>query len=324
MSNKIVDLTGEFSDKEVETYKLLTDSQKQEKILTAKVIGCIPNANEINPEKKYFITAIFRDWQVLIPCMKMGFNTEGLTDKAGNKLSGHDLGEYYKSNMRKMIGAEIDFCVYKNPLSINSATRQVVGDRSLAMERKRNSNFFKQDKNGKSKMERAFEANESVEARVVTIASSVIWVEIYGYLGKVLARDASWRYTENLHDVASVGDKVRVKFTELNIDRESKTIDAKLSIKAAYPNMQKENMKKYRPDSVLAGKITGSISGGYFVQVGDLNNGIDVFCKKINCVDIPHTGDIVAIKLSIFDEDKGRVFGSIESVIEKRYRGYVA
>lgn len=324
MSNKIIDLAGEFSDKEVETYKLLSESQKKEKILTAKVIGCIPNTNETRPEHKWFIVATFRDWQVLIPCIKMGFNTEGLTDKAGNKLTGHDLAQYYRANMGRMIGAEIDFVVYKDPLSINSVTKQVVGDRALAMEKKRNSNYFKLDKNGKSKVERAFEAGDILEARVVSIASSVIWVEIYGYLAKVFARDASWRYTENLHDVASVGDRVHVKFTELKIDHENKTIESYVSIKAAYPNMQKENMKKYRPDSILAGKITGARTGGYFVQVGDLSNGIDVFCKKINCVDIPHIGDIVSIKLSIFDEEKGRVFGSIESVIEKRYRGYAA
>ena len=200
----------------------------------------------------------------------------------------------------------------------------VVGDRITAMQKKQQSNFFKSDKDGKSKVERAFEAGESVIARVISIAKSIVIVEVYGYVAKIIAKEVSWRYTEDLRDVVYIGEQLHVKFLTLDIDKENKTINATLSIKAAQPNVMRENMKKYRKDSILKGKVSGVKDGGYFVQIGDHISGIDVYCRKINCIDLPREGDIVSVRLYTFDEEHARVFGSIEAVIEKKYRNFAA
>lgn len=121
-----------------------------------------------------------------------------------------------------------------------------------------------------------------------------------------------------------IGEQLHVKFLTLDIDKENKTINATLSIKAAQPNVMRENMKKYRKDSILKGKVSGVKDGGYFVQIGDHISGIDVYCRKINCIDLPREGDIVSVRLYTFDEEHARVFGSIEAVIEKKYRNFAA
>lgn len=310
----------------VETYKKLDQSRTEGKILRTQIVGVVPNTTPgiTHASQKYYALGAFEGYQVLIPGSLMGLDIENAVDKAGNPVSENNKAKMYQAYIRAMIGAEIDFVVYKDERSINAANKMVVGDRITAMQKKRQSNFFKSDKDGKSKVERAFEAGESVIARVISIAKSIVIVEVYGYVAKIIAKEVSWRYTEDLRDVVYIGEQLHVKFLTLDIDKENKTINATLSIKAAQPNVMRENMKKYRKDSILKGKVSGVKDGGYFVQIGDHISGIDVYCRKINCIDLPREGDIVSVRLYTFDEEHARVFGSIEAVIEKKYRNFAA
>lgn len=317
-----IELDSEYQN--IETYKRLCESQEKEKILTMKVVGCLPNKEGTKASQKYFAIGYYDGYQILIPGTLLGLGIEGAKDKAGNPVTESQKTNMYKAYIKAMIGAEIDFVVYKDPGAINTVTQMAIGDRSRAMEKKRESNFFKQDKDGKSKVERAFEANEALLARVVSIAQSVVFVEIYGFVTAVIAREVSWRYTEDLRDVVHIGEQIHVKFKNLEIDRENKTINGTVSIKDAQPNVMRENMKKYRPESVLLGKISGARDGAYFVQIGDHRTGIDVYCKKVNCIDTPHVGDTVSVKLFIFDDENARVFGSIENIIERKYQNFAA
>lgn len=321
--NDVIEIDEEYRN--IETYKKLVESQETGKILKTKIVGCLPNEDGTKPNQKWFAVGSYDGYQVLIPAFLMGLdNIETAVDKAGNPISDYNKSQMYRAYIRAMLGAEVDFIVYDDPNAINSALKMVVGNRKLAMEKKRKSNFFKKDKDGKSKVERAFEANEPLIARVVSIASSVVFVEIYGYVTGVLAREVSWRYTENLRDVVSIGEQLHVKFTSLEIDKENETINATVSIKAAQPNVMRENMSKYRKDGIYLGKISGARNGGYFVQLGNHINGIDVYCKKVNCVDTPHIGDTVSVRLFVFDFEHARVFGSIEAVVEKKYQNFVS
>lgn len=320
--NDKIELDEEYQN--IETYKRLVESQESEKILKTKIVGCLPNTDGTKASQKWFAIGYYEGYQVLIPGFLLGLDIENAKDKAGNPITEYNKGQMYHAYIKAMIGAEVDFIVYNDPGAINSATKMVIGNRKLAMEKKMQSNFFKKDKNGKSKVERAYEAGEPVLARVISIASSVVFVEIYGYVTGVIAREVSWRYTEDLRDVVHIGEQLHVKFTSLEIDKEEKTIKATISIKAAQPNIMRENMKKYRKDSILLGKISGARNGGYFVQIGSHQNGIDVYCKKINCIDVPHVGDTVSVRLFSFDEENARVFGSIENVIEKKYQNFVS
>ena len=321
--NDVIEIYEEYRN--IETYKKLAESQETGKILKTKIVGCLPNEDATKPDQKWFAVGSYDGYQVLIPAFLMGLdNIETAVDKAGNPISDYNKSQMYRAYIRAMLGAEVDFIVYDDPNAINSALKMVVGNRKLAMEKKRKSNFFKKDKDGKSKVERAYEANEPLIARVVSIASSVVFVEVYGYVTGVLAREVSWRYTENLRDVVSIGEQLHVKFTSLNIDKENEKIEATLSIKAAQPNVMRENMSKYYKDGIYLGKVSGARNGGYFVQLGNHVNGIDVYCKKVNCIDTPHIGDTVSVRLFVFDFEHARVFGSIEAVVEKKYQNFVS
>lgn len=316
MTNDITQgLTEEMEN--IEVYKQFCDSREKEKILSGKVIGCVPNTdpNVSKPEFKWYAVVECGGWRVIIPGALMGFDVDNRRDKAGNEISAFKKANMYKSFISQMFGANIDFIVYDSASSINANAQMVIGNRAAAMAKERQSNYFKSDKDKKSRMERSFDADEAVIAKVVSICDSVVWVDVFGQTFKVIAREVSWRYTENLHDALHVGDQIHVKFLELNIDKENKTIEGEVSIKAAYPNTMKENMKKYKEGSILLGKVSGIRGDGYFVQVGDHINGIDVYCKKINCLDLPQIGDSVSVKLFSFDYDRGRVFGSIEGVV---------
>lgn len=314
--DKINGLTEE--EQNIEVYKEFCESRDKNTVLSGTVIGCLPNTDATRPDQKYFAVVDCGGWQVLIPGTLMGFNIEKQKDKAGNEIPNANKTAMYKAYIKQMLGAKVNFTVYNNPNSINATNKMVIGNRAEAMEKNRESNYFKSDKNGKSKVERAFEADEAVVARVTSIGKSVVWVEVYGQLWEVIAREVSWRYTSDLRQAVHVGDQIHVKFLELEIDKENKEITGSVSIKAAYPNTMRTNMKKYRPGSVLLGTISGIRGDGYFVQVGDHVNGIDVYCKKINCLDIPQEGDSVSVQLYLFDEEKARVFGSIESVVGRK------
>ena len=311
-------------DLNTKIYKMLSDSQEKGTLVKGRVIGCIPNTDATCPEQRWFATVdIAGGWKAIIPAIYMGFNVDEMVNKAGEKPTSRDKERMYHSYIRQMLTAEIDFVVINNPAAINSITKQVLGNRQIAMDKKRESNYFKSDKNGKSKIERAYEAKEPVISRVVSICRSKVLVEVYGEILPVYAKNVSWRYTENLRDIVQVGDSVHVKFNKLNIDKENKKIEAEISMKDAHANPQFENMKKFREGSELLGVITGvlpaGIGGGYFVAVGDHKNGIDVFCKKVNSIEMPRKGDTVTVKLSLFDTEKGRVFGSIEAVNGRAY-----
>lgn len=304
----------------IEVYKQFCDSRERGIILSGQVIGCVPNndVNVVKPEFKWYAVVECGGWQVIIPGAFMGFDVEERRDKAGNEITSSKKANMYKSFIKQMFGAKIEFVVYNSNYSINANAKLVVGNRVEAMKKRRESNYFKSDKDGKSKVERAYEAEESVIAKVISICDSVVWVEVYGQMFKVIAREVSWRYTGNLRDAVHSGDQIHVKFLNLHIDKENKTIDGEVSIKAAYPNTMRENMKKYKEGAILLGKVSGIRGDGYFVQVGNHTNGIDVYCKKINSLELPQVGDSVSVNLFHFDYENARVFGSIEGIVEHK------
>lgn len=319
------------NEKNVAVYTALVNKQKEQSIMRARIIGVKPNSKGVYAREKWYAVAEisipdFDEFNVIIPAFLMGFDDiEDKKDKAGNPISENDKYKLYRSYIFKMINAEIDFVIYDSPIAITMTdkVKLILGDRITAMKKLQNSYYFKNDKNGKSNMERRFEADEKVPAKVITITDNTVIVDVCGYIGTVIAREVSWRYTEDLHNVVRVGEAVHVKFLDLKINKEDKTIEATLSIKAATPNKMLENMNKFTEGSTLLGKVSGERNGGFYVQVGNYNNGIDVYCKKINTFEVPHKNDKVAVQLYKFDYEKGRIYGSIDAIVEKGYSSYI-
>lgn len=316
MNKSVIEIQDTKTREEIDNIRALNyflESQEKKSPIVMRVEGCQSHPNAKTPELKWLAVGYVNGWKVLIPGGRMGFSNIDNDDT----INKENKEKAYKKYISEMIGADIEFMVHPNPQSIGQGLKMVIGDRKMALDKRMDSNYFKKDKNGLSRMERAFEAGKPVQARVVTVARSVVWVEIFGYITQVYARDVSWRYVNRLQDVIHVGDVVKVKFLDLKVDKENKTVTSEVSIKAAHPNVMKENMKKYQQGSLYRGIVTGA-KDGYFIQVGSVESGIDVYCKKVNCPDEPKIGDTVVVNLYIFDEEAGRVYGSIERVIERR------
>lgn len=319
MNKKIVEIPRSTSQKlesekeKMRIYQILTESKesihkKRKKTVTVKVLGVKYNENAKTPEIQYGADCMFEDWHVFVPASEMGFEEDF------SHLPYDQRASVYKSYIRKMEMANIDVIIY----GVDSTNMFAVGSRKGAMEDKRERYYFKSDKNGESLMERTFRQGKFPEARVITITGSTVMVEIFGCVTKVLAKNVEHRFIEQSHikDIVYVGEILPVKILHLTIDKENKLIDIEVSIKDAKPNMQKINMSKFTVGSSLVGKVTG-IHNGYFVQIGDFRTGIDVFCKRVKCMEMPSKGDLVSVTISIKDEEKGRVFGVIEEIKQK-------
>lgn len=129
----------------VETYKKLDQSRTEGKILRTQIVGVVPNTTPgiTHASQKYYALGAFEGYQVLIPGSLMGLDIENAVDKAGNPVSENNKAKMYQAYIRAMIGAEIDFVVYKDERSINAANKMVVGDRITAMQKSSSRTFLR-------------------------------------------------------------------------------------------------------------------------------------------------------------------------------------
>ena len=300
--------------KALETYKVFCESmqslnKKTKKCVPVTVLGVAYLEHQSTPDMKICASCQYldTDWQILVPASEMGFDI-----KDEDKMSDYNKERMYRSYIRNMQLSTIDIVAQGIVLD-----KKLVGaSRKMAMKSKVMQNYFKSDKNGKSRMERSFELKKPIEARVITVAKSQVFVDVFGNILPVFARDVEHRFIKDLNDVIHVGEVVPVMITKLAIDKENELIDMAVSIKDAKENNTLKNIRNYTVNSEWVGKITG-IKNGYFVQIGSINNGIDVFCKYVRCVDMPDVGDYVNIVLRIIDKDNGRAMGEILEIKKK-------
>ena len=296
------------------SFKTLNKSKKT--TLAVKVIGLKNNLNISNDKPEVKICAVCElgdsGWQIIVPAGYMGFAKSEFPDN----MTPMDKVSKYRAYIKKMVGATIDVVI----VAIDLKSMVAAGNRELAMKDKIKRNYFTYDKNGLSKIERAFKNGKPAQARVVTIAKSVVILDVFGYITPVIARNVEWRFIENLKDVLSVGDIVPVKIMTLELDKDNEEIlECYVSIKDAKENMMKRNMARFTENSSYAGKVTG-INNGYYVQIGDFENGIDVLCKIVHSYENPNLGDTVLVTIGIKDEAIGKVYGRIDEILSKNSR----
>lgn len=319
MNKKIVEIpltTNQKNEQERERmriYQILAESKeslnrKKKKTVTVKIIGVKYNENATTPEIRYGAECLFEDWHIFVPASEMGFEADFAHIKA------EDRERMYRSYINKMAMADIDVVIY----GIDTANKIAVASRKCAMEDKLERYYFKSDKNGESLMERTFRQGKFPEARIITVTKSTVRVEVFGYVCSVIAKNIEHRYIDpsQIKNLIHIGDVVPVKITSLSIDKENRKIDMEVSIKDAKPNIQAINMKKFTVGSVLTGRVSG-INNGYFVQIGTLADGIDVFCKRVKCLEMPQKGDLVSVTIKIKDDENARVFGVIEDIKQR-------
>jgi small subunit ribosomal protein S1 len=303
----------------IAVYQVLNESlesatKSKKKFITCKVLGAKHNMNGSTPEYRVCAMCQYKDWIILVKADQMGFNP-----KEFEGLNNQQKEAKYAKFISNMTFSTINVVI----IGIDVKTKRAAGNRNMAMEYIKDRYYFKSDSNGKSAMEKIFESKKEVfpQARVVTVSKSVVWLEVFGLLTDVYARDVEWRFVENLKSVISVGDLVPVKIMELTIDKENKKVKMRVSIKEAKENMMIRNMQYYNEGDTLAGTVSNIQNGACYVQIGDFKTGIDVLCKIINLDEVPNKKDIVLVTIGKKDNETGRVFGRIEE-IRKRASNY--
>ncbi len=295
-------------------YNELLESKKKQKPLSGRIIYCKPNDEASDSKIRVLAVVDYKGWKILVPIALLGLDLSTIEDYGREKKE-----SLYKRYIISMIGSTVDFVIHPAG-RIDSALRMAVGSRSAAMKIKQHDFYIKTNKaSGKSKMERAFEDGIIVKGRVVATTNKSCFVEIYGKQVQISKSEMSWRYVSNVGDIVHNDDIVNVKITDLAVNHETGEIGMSASIKAAQENVCKNNMKLYSEGMTALGVVSG-ISNGYWIQVGDSVTGIDVYCKKINCMELPEEGDTVAVTLFSMDYEKGLTFGSVENIIRKAKR----
>lgn len=296
-------------------YNELLESKNKQKPLLGRVILCKPNEKASDSKMRIMAVVDYKGWKILIPIGLMGLDLSACEDYGREKKE-----SLYKRYIISMIGSMVKFVVHQKTGSINSSLRMAVGSRSAAMAIEQHDFYVKANKTtGKSKMERAFEDGIILKGRVVATNNNSCFVEVYGKQVQIPKKEMSWRFVSNVGDIVRNDDIVNVKITSLAVNHETGEIGMTASLKAAQENVIKNNMKLYTEGETAMGIVSG-ISNGYWIQVGDTVTGIDVYCKKINCMELPETGDTVAVTLFSMDYDNGMTFGSIERIIKKANR----
>ena len=290
----------------------MRSSNKQVKnYLTMQIEGLWPNENATDMGIKYCAYGFYGEWKVIIPAAYMNFDEEIIKGKEPYQLKG-----IYQSYINSMQSASVDFVV----IAIDPVEKRVLGSRKIAMDYLEELNYYKEDKGGLSKVERAVRDNKNIESRVITVREKWILLDVLGHQVKMLVNDIGWRFVPDARSMVFTGDVVPVKVKELNIDKENKKIEMSVSMKDAMPNPNVANSKRYPPESTCTGTVVAINNGAYFVQTGDFINGVDILCKIVNCPELPEEGDKVSVKIGYVNEEQGRVFGTIERITSKKNR----
>ena len=306
----------EQEKKRVEMFQTLNQSlasanKAVKHYLSIKVDGLWPNENTTDMGLRYCACHQYGEWKIIVPAALMNFDEEVIKGKEPYQLQG-----IYQSYINEMVDATIDVVV----IAIDTASKRVLASRKMAMDYLEERNYFKEDKGGLSKIERAVRDNKNIESRVITVREKWVLLDVLGHQVKMLVNDVGWRFVPDARAIVYAGDVVPVKVKELNIDKENKKIEMQVSMKEALPNQNVANSKKYPAGSTCTGTVVAISNGAYFVQTGDFVNGVDILCKIINSPELPEERDKVLVKIGYVNEEQGRIFGTIERITSKHNR----
>ena len=152
------------------------------------------------------------------------------------------------------------------------------------------------------------------------VVSSVVnfgaFVDLGGMDGLVHVSELSWQHVSHPGEVASVGDKVKVKVLEVDRDRER----ISLSIRQTREDPWDEFSRGVEPGAIAHGVVTKTVPFGAFVSVGEGVEGlVHVSEIALHHVESPELelsiGQQVRVKVTEIDSDRRRVSLSIKQAL---------
>lgn len=260
------------------TKKELLRSKEEKRILTGKISGIEDEYYKLKGETISCAIIWYGEIKVLIPSSHLG------------------IEKINKSMIRGMLGAEIDFIV----IEYDDRSNIAIASRKEAMELRAKIELPK------------LKINDTVMVRILAIGVKHIIVELYGKEVIIKAENLQHTYIVNCKDYYSVGETLKVRIKEIDIDKGIFILSAKDFIENPFRNIRKYITEK--------GEYTGKViafpkgNSGIIVQLD--NTKVSVLARvppRFN--NYPHYQDNVLIKISEIKEDKKLIYGYLMRII---------
>lgn len=259
-------------------------SEEKNKILSGKVIAIeTENVKFTNEDKKQVeenincLVVNFKGIKVLIPGKELGLDKDD------------------KKTIRDFIGTEIKFIIIESDKLTNTA----VASRKKAMERIRNVQIKK------------YQVGDVVYSKVIMVSPKFITVECLGIDVKLKISDLEYGYVANLNTIYQVGDKIKVKINDINLDKQK--------VKISHKNCKEDPYKNIRKNFVEGGeylaKVTGFSDNGVFAS---LKQGIDTMATLPVWLEVPPMpGDSIVVKVKKIIPEKRKIYSSLLKIVRR-------
>ena len=260
------------------------NTSEENKILSGKVVAIeTENIKLTNEEKKQVeenincLVVNFKGIKVLIPGKELGLDKDD------------------KKTIRDFIGTEIKFIIMESDKLTNTA----VASRKKAMERIRNIQIKK------------YQVGDVVYSKVIMVSPKFITVECLGIDVKLKISDLEYGYVANLNTIYQVGDKIKVKINDINLDKQK--------IKISHKDCKEDPYKNIRKNFVEVGeylaKVTGFSDNGVFAS---LKQGIDTMATLPVWLEVPPMpGDSIVVKVKKIIPEKRKIYSSLLKIVRR-------
>lgn len=154
------------------------------------------------------------------------------------------------------------------------------------------------------------ETREGVVSSVVHFGA---FVDLGGMDGLVHVSELSWQHVNHPNELVNVGDKVKVKVLEVDLDRER----ISLSIRQTTEDPWDVFASEHEVGDVVEGSVTKTVPFGAFVSVGDGVEGLvhvsEIAMHRVESPELELSiGQKVQVKITEKDDERRRISLSIK------------
>ena len=279
-------------DRNHAVWQELHNAFRSKRILTGTL-----DAVEETPGGTNFAIVYYKEHRIAIPFDEIIVLTED--ERYG------DMTRRQAKIIGNMLGCEIDFIIK----GMDQQSRSIIASRREAMEKKRRTYFLSTNSDG------SYQIYEGriVQARVIAVAEKVIRVEVFGVECSIYARDLSWDWVGDCHDLFNVGDKILVRVQQ--VDREDEEhVRIKADVRSVQESDASEKLSRCKLQAKYAGTVTDVNNGTMYIR---LSNGVNAIAHTCYDSRMPGKKDEVSFVLTKINAERNMAMGIVTRIIRQ-------
>lgn len=241
----------------------------------------------------------YKGCRVVIPLTEMVVTR----DETGGRYAGQT--QRMERLVNNMMGCQVDFIIR----GLDAASRSIVASRKDAMLRKQRTFYLTPGADGLPQVREG----RIVQARVTAVAEKAIRLEIFGVECSVLARDLSWEWICDAHDLFTVGDVILVRIRAVDTSNPDH-LKVEADPRSVAENPMPERIQTLKEQSRYAGQVTEVRRGIIYLR---LHNGVNAIAH--NCLDrrLPAKKDQVSFVVTRINREQCVATGIITRIIRQ-------